>query len=99
MLATESRSLYTGHPAHRGPLWCATRRERVEQARTPRNRARAVHLPATPMVAESSKQPGDGRSPLGDYVAGRFLPPDGAPLASVNPARGGATVLQTAWSA
>lgn len=36
--------------------------------------------------------------PLGDYIGGRFLAPEGEPLVSVNPARSGVPVLETAWS-
>lgn len=35
---------------------------------------------------------------LGDFVAGRFISPEGEALVSTNPAQGGATVLETAWS-
>ncbi len=33
-----------------------------------------------------------------DYVAGQFLEPEGEPLVSVNPAKGGATVVSARWS-
>ena len=36
---------------------------------------------------------------LGDYIGGVFLPPEGAPLTSRNPARDGVVVVETAWSA
>ncbi len=36
---------------------------------------------------------------LGDFVGGRFLAPEGAPLVSMNPAREGEVVFETAWSA
>jgi RHH-type transcriptional regulator, proline utilization regulon repressor / proline dehydrogenase / delta 1-pyrroline-5-carboxylate dehydrogenase len=36
---------------------------------------------------------------LGDLINGRFAAPDGEALVSVNPARAGAPVLETAWSA
>ncbi|HUH05050.1 MAG TPA: aldehyde dehydrogenase family protein, partial [Kofleriaceae bacterium] len=35
----------------------------------------------------------------GDYIRGAFLPAEGEPLVSRNPARGGETVFETAWSA
>lgn len=34
---------------------------------------------------------------LGDFISGRFVAPDGRPLTSTNPARGGELVLETAW--
>ncbi len=34
----------------------------------------------------------------GDYIGGRFVSPEGEPLVSINPAREGAIVLETAWS-
>ena len=36
---------------------------------------------------------------LGDFIAGRFVAPDGKPLCSTNPARSGEKVLDTAYSA
>ena len=37
--------------------------------------------------------------PRGDFIAGRFVAPSGDSLVSVNPAKEGETVLETAWSA
>ncbi len=36
--------------------------------------------------------------PNGDYIGGAFAPPEGEPLSSVNPARAGQPVLETAWA-
>jgi RHH-type proline utilization regulon transcriptional repressor/proline dehydrogenase/delta 1-pyrroline-5-carboxylate dehydrogenase len=51
-----------------------------------------------PVVAQSPERPRVEARPLGDYVDGRFLAPEGDPLTSLNPARGGARVLETAGS-
>ncbi|MBL4633725.1 MAG: aldehyde dehydrogenase family protein, partial [Kofleriaceae bacterium] len=34
---------------------------------------------------------------LGDFISGRFVAPNGRPLTSTNPARGGQIVLETSW--
>ena len=51
-----------------------------------------------PVVAQSPERPRGSVRPLGDYIDGRFLAPEGDALGSVNPARGGARVLETAAS-
>ncbi|HEU5057739.1 MAG TPA: aldehyde dehydrogenase family protein [Kofleriaceae bacterium] len=47
-------------------------------------------------MAQSPERPRASVRPLGDYIDGRFLAPEGDPLVSVNPARGGSRVLETA---
>jgi len=48
-----------------------------------------------PVVAQAPDRSRPAARPLGDYIDGRFLAPEGDPLVSVNPARGGARVLET----
>src|SRR5262245_42687650 len=48
-----------------------------------------------PVVAQAPERSRPAARPLGDYIDGRFLAPEGDPLVSVNPARGGARVLET----
>ncbi|HLU67268.1 MAG TPA: aldehyde dehydrogenase family protein [Kofleriaceae bacterium] len=49
-------------------------------------------------MTERHDRTGADPRPLGDFIDGRFEPPEGEPLISVNPARGGARVLETAAS-
>jgi len=50
------------------------------------------------VVAPSPERSRASARPLGDFIDGRFLAPEGDLIASVNPARGGAQVLETACS-
>ena len=52
----------------------------------------------SPVVAQAPERSRPAARPLGDYIDGRFLAPEGDPLVSVNPARGGARVLETGAS-